>query len=71
MISQLLVSEPAPLCAIPDSSSGGSAELKTLLTLCDLLNRELLVMIGWAKNIPGSELCSKLGSKPVLNFPEN
>lgn len=61
MISQLLVSEPAPLRAAPDPSTPDS-DLKTLLTLCDLLNRELLVMIGWAKHIPGTQvlmfLCS-------------
>uniref|UniRef100_A0A673LMA0 Estrogen-related receptor gamma-like n=1 Tax=Sinocyclocheilus rhinocerous TaxID=307959 RepID=A0A673LMA0_9TELE len=48
----LLVSEPAPLRAAPDPATPDS-DLKTLLTLCDLLNRELLVMIGWAKHIPG------------------
>ncbi|XP_016392827.1 estrogen-related receptor gamma [Sinocyclocheilus rhinocerous] len=52
VISQLLVSEPAPLRAAPDPATPDS-DLKTLLTLCDLLNRELLVMIGWAKHIPG------------------
>uniref|UniRef100_A0A673LEY6 Estrogen-related receptor gamma-like n=1 Tax=Sinocyclocheilus rhinocerous TaxID=307959 RepID=A0A673LEY6_9TELE len=49
---KLLVSEPAPLRAAPDPATPDS-DLKTLLTLCDLLNRELLVMIGWAKHIPG------------------
>ncbi|XP_055030146.2 estrogen-related receptor gamma [Misgurnus anguillicaudatus] len=52
VIAQLLVSEPATLRAAPDPSTPDS-DLKTLLTLCDLLNRELLVMIGWAKHIPG------------------
>uniref|UniRef100_A0A671K638 Estrogen-related receptor delta n=1 Tax=Sinocyclocheilus anshuiensis TaxID=1608454 RepID=A0A671K638_9TELE len=52
LISQLLVSEPVPLRAAPDPATPDS-DLKTLLTLCDLLNRELLVMIGWAKHIPG------------------
>uniref|UniRef100_A0A673GVI5 Estrogen-related receptor delta n=1 Tax=Sinocyclocheilus rhinocerous TaxID=307959 RepID=A0A673GVI5_9TELE len=52
VISQLLVSEPAPLRAAPDPATPDS-DLKTLLCLCDLLNRELLVMIGWAKHIPG------------------
>uniref|UniRef100_A0A673LH89 Estrogen-related receptor gamma-like n=1 Tax=Sinocyclocheilus rhinocerous TaxID=307959 RepID=A0A673LH89_9TELE len=51
-ITYLLVSEPAPLRAAPDPATPDS-DLKTLLTLCDLLNRELLVMIGWAKHIPG------------------
>lgn len=52
VVSQLLLTEPTPLCATPDNSTNDS-DLKTLLTLCDLLNRELLVMIGWAKHIPG------------------
>lgn len=52
VISQLLASEPAPLRACPDPLTPDS-DLKTLMTLCDLLNRELLVMINWAKHIPG------------------
>ncbi|XP_026870264.2 estrogen-related receptor gamma isoform X2 [Electrophorus electricus] len=52
IISQLLMSELAPLRASPDPSTPDS-DLKTLLTLCDLLNRELLVIISWAKHIPG------------------
>ncbi|MED6294701.1 hypothetical protein CHARACLAT_023772 [Characodon lateralis] len=56
LISHLLLTEPAPLAANQDDSSDNSS-LQTLLTLCDLLNRELLVLIGWAKQIPGfSEL---------------
>lgn len=53
MISQLLSSEPAALRASPDPLTPDS-DLKTLMTLCDLLNRELLVMISWAKHIPGN-----------------
>lgn len=52
VIYQLLASEPAPLRASPDPVTPDS-DLKTLMTLCDLLNRELLVMINWAKHIPG------------------
>ncbi|KAM4742148.1 estrogen-related receptor gamma isoform 2-T2 [Anableps anableps] len=56
LISHLLLTEPAPLAANQDDSTDDSS-LQTLLTLCDLLNRELLVLIGWAKQIPGfSEL---------------
>ncbi|XP_017260454.1 estrogen-related receptor gamma-like [Kryptolebias marmoratus] len=56
VISHLLLTEPAPLAANQDNSTSDSS-LRTLLTLCDLLNRELLVLIGWAKQIPGfSEL---------------
>lgn len=55
VISQLLASEPAPLRASPDPVTPDS-DLKTLMTLCDLLNRELLVMISWAKHIPGERI---------------
>lgn len=49
------MTEPAPLAANQDDSTNDSS-LRTLLTLCDLLNRELLVLIGWAKQIPGRNL---------------
>uniref|UniRef100_A0A7N8XX38 Estrogen-related receptor delta n=1 Tax=Mastacembelus armatus TaxID=205130 RepID=A0A7N8XX38_9TELE len=52
LIPHLLLTEPAPLAANQDESTNDSS-LRTLLTLCDLLNRELLVLIGWAKQIPG------------------
>ncbi|KAI3353818.1 hypothetical protein L3Q82_004855 [Scortum barcoo] len=52
VISHLLLTEPAPLAANQDDSTNDSS-LRTLLTLCDLLNRELLVLIAWAKQIPG------------------
>ncbi|XP_049432214.1 estrogen-related receptor gamma [Epinephelus fuscoguttatus] len=52
VISHLLLTEPAPPAANLDDSTNDSS-LRTLLTLCDLLNRELLVLIGWAKQIPG------------------
>ena len=28
-------------------------DIKALTTLCDLADRELVVIIGWAKHIPG------------------
>ncbi|KAL7878265.1 hypothetical protein AOLI_G00092390 [Acnodon oligacanthus] len=65
VISQLLVSEPAPLRASPDPSIQ-DADLNTLLTLCDLLNRELLVMIGWAKHIPGFSALSLVDQMALL-----
>ncbi|XP_029964513.1 estrogen-related receptor gamma-like, partial [Salarias fasciatus] len=52
VISHLLLTEPAPLAANQDNSTNDGS-LRTLLTLCDLLNRELLVLISWAKQIPG------------------
>ncbi|XP_029026838.1 estrogen-related receptor gamma isoform X2 [Betta splendens] len=65
VISQLLLTEPAPPAASGDhSSSDGS--LQTLLTLCDLFNRELLVLIGWAKQIPGFSGLSLLDQMSLL-----
>ncbi|KAL6104928.1 uncharacterized protein ACO6RY_06563 [Pungitius sinensis] len=52
LVSQLLLTEPAPLDANQDNSTNDGS-LRNLLTLCDLLNRELLLLIGWAKQIPG------------------
>ncbi|KAK5904193.1 hypothetical protein CesoFtcFv8_005782 [Champsocephalus esox] len=52
VISHLLLTEPAPLSATQDESTNESS-LSTVLTLCDLLNRQLLLLIGWAKQIPG------------------
>ncbi|KAJ8257074.1 hypothetical protein COCON_G00192260 [Conger conger] len=51
VISHLLAMEPAAVRATPDNSTEDD-NLRTLMTLCDLLNRELLVLIGWAKHIP-------------------
>ncbi|XP_036392499.1 estrogen-related receptor gamma [Megalops cyprinoides] len=65
VISQLLVMEPAPVCAMPDTTTPDS-DLKTLMTLCDLLNRELLVMIGWAKHIPGFSALSLVDQMALL-----
>ncbi|XP_063060772.1 estrogen-related receptor gamma [Engraulis encrasicolus] len=66
VISALLVSEPSPLTAVPDTSSSSSPELQTLLTICDLLNRELLLLIGWAKNIPGFSALSLVDQMALL-----
>ncbi|XP_010890269.2 estrogen-related receptor gamma isoform X1 [Esox lucius] len=65
VISQLLLTEPAPLCATPDNSTNDN-DRKALLTLCDLLNRELLVMIGWAKHIPGFSTLSLVDQMALL-----
>ncbi|XP_062860463.1 steroid hormone receptor ERR2 [Trichomycterus rosablanca] len=65
VIPQLLVSEPVPLRATPDPSIPES-DLKTLMTLSDLLNRELLVMIGWAKHIPGFPVLSLVDQMALL-----
>ncbi|KAM9852922.1 estrogen-related receptor gamma-like [Aulostomus maculatus] len=65
VISHLLLTEPAPLAANQDDSTNDSS-LRTLLTLCDLLNRELLVLIGWAKQIPGFSLLSLVDQMSLL-----
>lgn len=56
-MSHLLVAEPEKLFAMPDPLQPDTAQ-RTLTTLCDLADRELVVIIGWAKHIPGKR-CSK------------
>ncbi|XP_042269925.1 estrogen-related receptor gamma isoform X2 [Thunnus maccoyii] len=65
VISHLLLTEPAPLAASQDDSTNDGS-LRTLLTLCDLLNRELLVLIGWAKQIPGFSALSLVDQMSLL-----
>ncbi|CAI5692558.1 unnamed protein product [Oreochromis niloticus] len=67
VISHLLLTEPAPLAANQDNSTNDSS-LRILLTLCDLLNRELLVLIGWAKQIPGTR-SRPLNRSPIRTTP--
>lgn len=64
MIYHLLLTEPAPLAANQDGSTNDGS-LRTQLTLCDLLNRELLLLIGWAKQIPGTVSCLIQAKFPV------
>ncbi|XP_061089644.1 estrogen-related receptor gamma-like [Conger conger] len=52
IMSRLLMAEPEKLFAMPDPLQPDTA-LRTLTTLCDLADRELVVIIGWAKHIPG------------------
>lgn len=52
-MSHLLVAEPEKLFAMPDPLQPDTAQ-RTLTTLCDLADRELVVIIGWAKHIPGT-----------------
>ncbi|XP_075906030.1 steroid hormone receptor ERR2 [Nelusetta ayraudi] len=65
VISHLLLTEPAPLTAHEDQSTNDSS-LRVVLTLCDLLNRELLVLIGWAKQIPGFARLSLVDQMSLL-----
>lgn len=55
IVSHLLVAEPEKLFAMPDPLQPDTAQ-RTLTTLCDLADRELVVIIGWAKHIPGKSL---------------
>ncbi|MGH0158170.1 UNVERIFIED_CONTAM: hypothetical protein FKN15_055681 [Acipenser sinensis] len=52
IVSHLLVAEPEKIYAMPDPTVPES-DIKALTTLCDLADRELVVIIGWAKHIPG------------------
>lgn len=52
IVSHLLVVEPEKIYAMPDPTMP-DGDVKALTTLCDLADRELVVIIGWAKHIPG------------------
>ncbi|XP_064818856.1 steroid hormone receptor ERR2-like, partial [Oncorhynchus masou masou] len=52
IVSHLLVVEPEKIYAMPDPTMP-DGYIKALTTLCDLADRELVVIIGWAKHIPG------------------
>ncbi|XP_077598434.1 estrogen-related receptor gamma b [Stigmatopora nigra] len=52
IVSHLLLMEPEKIYAMPDPSIP-DGDIKALTTLCDLADRELVVIIGWAKHIPG------------------
>lgn len=61
IVSHLLVAEPEKIYAMPDPTVPDS-DIKALTTLCDLADRELVVIIGWAKHIPG-----RFSRKPQRN----
>lgn len=52
LLAALANCEPEPLLANPDPSVPDS-DFKTLVTLSELVDRELVSTIGWAKQIPG------------------
>ena len=54
IVSHLLVVEPEKIYAMPDPTMP-DGDIKALTTLCDLADRELVVIIGWAKHIPGED----------------
>ncbi|XP_038864866.1 steroid hormone receptor ERR2 isoform X1 [Salvelinus namaycush] len=64
IVSHLLVAEPEKIYAMPDPTMPES-DIKALTTLCDLADRELVVIIGWAKHIPGFSTLS-LGDQMSL-----
>ncbi|XP_060938887.1 steroid hormone receptor ERR2 isoform X3 [Limanda limanda] len=64
IVSHLLVAEPEKIYAMPDPTMPES-DIKALTTLCDLADRELVVIIGWAKHIPGFSALS-LGDQMSL-----
>jgi len=59
------MAEPGKLYA-HTSNMPPKCETKILSTLCDLADRELVVIIGWAKHIPGN-VCV-MCSAPILLF---
>ncbi|XP_076816263.1 estrogen-related receptor gamma-like [Clavelina lepadiformis] len=65
IVSHLLMAEPDKLYAMPDLTSPRS-EVKILTTLCDLADRELVVIIGWAKHIPGFTVLSLADQMALL-----
>uniref|UniRef100_UPI00398EDC38 estrogen-related receptor gamma-like n=1 Tax=Pristiophorus japonicus TaxID=55135 RepID=UPI00398EDC38 len=52
IVSHLLLVEPDKIFAMPDPTAPDN-DVKVLTTVCDLADRELVVIIGWAKHIPG------------------
>ncbi|XP_078089276.1 steroid hormone receptor ERR2 [Mustelus asterias] len=61
IVSHLLVAEPGKIYAMPDPTVP-ETDIKALTTLCDLADRELVVIIGWAKHIPGFSLSLSLSA---------
>ena len=55
LLAALLAIEPEKVYATPDATIEDD-EYKLMLTLSDLADRELVATIGWAKQVPGTEL---------------
>lgn len=64
IVSYLLVAEPDKLYAMPPPGMP-EGDIKALTTLCDLADRELVVIIGWAKHIPGESHRAKESMSPA------
>uniref|UniRef100_A0AAQ5Y579 Estrogen related receptor beta n=1 Tax=Amphiprion ocellaris TaxID=80972 RepID=A0AAQ5Y579_AMPOC len=65
IVSHLLVVEPEKIYAMPDPTMP-DGDIKALTTLCDLADRELVVIIGWAKHIPGFSMLSLADQMSLL-----
>ncbi|KAG8448766.1 hypothetical protein GDO86_015722 [Hymenochirus boettgeri] len=65
VVSNLLFVEPGEIFASPDSNIIDS-DLCTLTTLCELINRKLLMTIGWAKHVPGFSILSLVDQMALL-----
>lgn len=59
------MAEPEKLYASPPADIP-DGDIKAQTTLCDLVDRELVAIIGWAKNIPGES--RKDGGKSGKGF---
>ena len=53
-MNTLLEIEPQKVFAMPNSSIPDN-EMKHISTLSDLADRELVAIIGWAKQVPGQD----------------
>uniref|UniRef100_H2Y1T5 Nuclear receptor n=1 Tax=Ciona intestinalis TaxID=7719 RepID=H2Y1T5_CIOIN len=65
ILSHLLMAEPDKLFA-PHDHSATRSEISILTALCDLADRELVVIIGWAKHIPGFTVLSLADQMALL-----
>lgn len=65
IVSHLMVAEPDKLFAMPDPTVADSY-MKAMSTLCDLADREIVVIISWAKNIPGFSSLSLSDQMSIL-----
>ncbi|KAI1302328.1 Estrogen-related receptor gamma [Halotydeus destructor] len=53
IVTALLHCEPEPVMVSPSYGSFSSAQMKGISILSDLVDKELVATIGWAKQIPG------------------
>ncbi|XP_002938860.2 estrogen-related receptor gamma isoform X1 [Xenopus tropicalis] len=65
VVSHLILVEPGDIFATPDPSVLDN-DLRTLTTLCELINRKLLMTIGWAKHVPGFSALSLADQMALL-----